>query len=169
MSKTTTVGAVHDAGRLESASATSLALTDEGQERLFADVERYAQDVVLRPADVSNHPGLIDQFDVIGVNNAIEFDIYGNVNSTHVGGSADFNSCRPVKRSPFPTHSLRSFLKEREERTQIVKTGRIVGVTVHDGPQTVREDWRANGATVRFSTWTGRSQPTPKDGPTKRT
>ncbi len=89
-----------DAGRLESASATSLALTAEGQERLFADVERYAEDVVLRPADVSNHPGLIDRFGVIGVNSAIEFDIYGNVNSTHVGGkrmingiggSADYN------------------------------------------------------------------------------
>ncbi|MFC7157216.1 acetyl-CoA hydrolase/transferase C-terminal domain-containing protein [Halomarina halobia] len=89
-----------DAGRLECASATSLALTTEGQERLFADVERYAEDVVLRPADVSNNPGLIDQFGVVGVNSAIEFDIYGNVNSTHVGGgrmingvggSADFN------------------------------------------------------------------------------
>lgn len=89
-----------DAGRLESASATSLALTEEGQERLFADIERYAEDVVLRPTDVSNHPGLIDRFGVIGVNSAIEFDIYGNVNSTHVrgrrmingiGGSAEFN------------------------------------------------------------------------------
>jgi len=89
-----------DAGRLESASATSLALTDEGQRRLFDDVERYAEDVVLRPADVSNHPGLIDQFGVVGVNSAVEIDIYGNVNSTHVrgermvngvGGSADYN------------------------------------------------------------------------------
>lgn len=89
-----------DAGRLECASATSMALTDAGQERLFADIERYAEDIVLRPADVANHPGLIDQFGVIGVNSAIEFDIYGNVNSTHVsgtrmingvGGSADFN------------------------------------------------------------------------------
>jgi succinyl-CoA:acetate CoA-transferase len=89
-----------DAGRLESASATSLALTDEGQRRLFDDIERYAEDVVLRPADISNHPGLIDQFGVVGVNSAIEIDIYGNVNSTHVrgermingvGGSADYN------------------------------------------------------------------------------
>jgi succinyl-CoA:acetate CoA-transferase len=89
-----------DAGGLASASATSLALTDEGQARLFDDVERYAEDVVLRPADVSNHPGLINQFGVIGVNSAIEFDTYGNANSTHVrgermingiGGSADFN------------------------------------------------------------------------------
>jgi len=41
--------------------------------------------------------------------------------------------------------------------------------TVYDGPQTVREGWRANEATVRFSAWTGRGQPTPKAGPTKRT
>lgn len=89
-----------DDGQLECASATSMALTDEGQQRLFDDVERYAEDVVLRPADVSNHPGIIDQFGVVGVNSAIEVDIYGNVNSTHVGGkrmingvggSADFN------------------------------------------------------------------------------
>jgi len=89
-----------DDGQLECASATSMALTDEGQRRLFEDVERYAEDVVLRPADVSNHPGVIDQFGVVGVNSAIEVDIYGNVNSTHVGGkrmingvggSADFN------------------------------------------------------------------------------
>jgi len=89
-----------DDGQLECASATSMALTDEGQRRLFEDVQRYAEDVVLRPADVSNHPGVIDQFGVVGVNSAIEVDIYGNVNSTHVGGkhmingvggSADFN------------------------------------------------------------------------------
>ncbi|SEP24607.1 succinyl-CoA:acetate CoA-transferase [Halogranum amylolyticum] len=89
-----------DTGGLECASATSMALTAEGQTRLFENIERYAEDIVLRPADVANHPGLIDQFGVVGVNSAIEVDIYGNVNSTHiggrrmingVGGSADYN------------------------------------------------------------------------------
>ena len=89
-----------DAGRLACASATSLALTDDGQRRLFEDVERYAEDIVLRPTDVTNHAGLIDRFGVIGVNSAVEVDVYGNVNSTHVagqrmvnglGGSGDFN------------------------------------------------------------------------------
>jgi succinyl-CoA:acetate CoA-transferase len=89
-----------DAGRLECASATTLALTDEGQQRLFEDVEGYAEDIVLRPTDVSNNPGLINQFGVVGVNSAIEVDIYGHANSTHVqgskaingvGGSGDFN------------------------------------------------------------------------------
>ncbi len=89
-----------DAGRLECASATTLALTDEGQQRLFEDVEGYAEDIVLRPTDVSNDARLINQFGVVGVNSAVEVDIYGHANSTHVrgskaingvGGSGDFN------------------------------------------------------------------------------
>ncbi|WP_226022815.1 acetyl-CoA hydrolase/transferase C-terminal domain-containing protein [Halomicrobium salinisoli] len=117
-----------DAGRLESASATSLALTDEGQARLFADVERYAEDVDLRPADVSNSAGLIDRFGVVGVNSAIEFDVYGNVNSTHVGGtrminglggSGDFN-----RNSLVTVCALPSMLKDGE-------ISRVVPMTFH--------------------------------------
>ena len=76
-----------DAGALAGASATSLALSADGQERFFASIERYAEEVVLRPADVSNAPGLIDRFGVVGVNSAIEVDLYGNANATHVGGT----------------------------------------------------------------------------------
>ena len=93
-----------DAGDLRGASATSLALSSEGQHRLFADVERYAEDVVLRPADVSNAPELIDRFGVVGVNSAVEVDLYGNANATHlrgtrvvngIGGGGDFaRNCR---------------------------------------------------------------------------
>jgi succinyl-CoA:acetate CoA-transferase len=91
-------------GLLAGASATSLALSTEGQERLFADIEQYAEDVVLRPADVSNNPALIEQFGVVGVNSAVAVDLYGNANATHIGGSdlisgiggsGDFNrNCR---------------------------------------------------------------------------
>lgn len=89
-----------DEGELDSASATSLALSRDGQDRLYEDAHRYAEDIVLRPADVSNNPALIDQFGVVGVNSALEVDLFGHVNSTHVngnyamngvGGSADFN------------------------------------------------------------------------------
>ncbi|SDR28034.1 acetyl-CoA hydrolase/transferase C-terminal domain-containing protein [Natronobacterium texcoconense] len=85
---------------LSSASATSLALSEEGQQQLFDGIERYAEDMVLRPGDVSNSPALVDRFGVIAVNSAVEIDLYGNVNSTHVkgsrlingiGGSGDFN------------------------------------------------------------------------------
>ena len=80
-----------DEGRLDAASATSLALSAEGQDRLFANADRYAEDVVLRPADLSNRPSLIDRFGVVAVNSALEVDIYGHVNSTHVNGSRALN------------------------------------------------------------------------------
>jgi succinyl-CoA:acetate CoA-transferase len=85
---------------LKSASATSLALSKDGQQRLFDNMNQFVDNIVLRPADVSNHPELIRRFGVIGINSALEVDLYGHVNSTHirgsdiingVGGSGDFN------------------------------------------------------------------------------
>ncbi|RBI58467.1 acetyl-CoA hydrolase [halophilic archaeon] len=87
-------------GTFQVASATSLALSEDGQQRLFADVDRYTDGLVLRPADVSNRAELIDRFGVVAVNSAVEVDVYGNANFTHVdgtrllsgiGGSGDFN------------------------------------------------------------------------------
>ena len=46
---------------------------------------------MLRPQNISNTPGLIRRLGVIAINTAIEFDIYGNVNSTHIGGSRLMN------------------------------------------------------------------------------
>lgn len=76
-----------DAGTITGASGTSLALSEAGQARLFDDIERYAEDLVLRPVDVSNDGGLIDRFGVVAVNAAVEVDLYGHVNSTHLRGS----------------------------------------------------------------------------------
>jgi succinyl-CoA:acetate CoA-transferase len=36
---------------------------------------------------VSNRPELIDRIGVVAVNSALEVDLYGHANSTHVGGS----------------------------------------------------------------------------------
>ncbi len=76
-----------DDGQLHAASATSLALSSEGQDRLFEHADRYAEDIVLRPTDISNSATLIDRFGVVAVNSAIELDIYGHANSTNIGGS----------------------------------------------------------------------------------
>jgi succinyl-CoA:acetate CoA-transferase len=98
--------------RLRSASATSLALSSEGQDRLFEHVERYAKSVVLRPADISNSPSLVDRFGVVSVNSALEIDLYGHVNSTHVdgsrmvngiGGSGDFTRNAPLSVITLPS------------------------------------------------------------------
>ncbi len=78
-------------GRLRSASATALSLSPEGQQRLHADLERYRQRIVLRPQEISNHPELIRRLGVIAMNGMIEADLYGNVNSTHINGTAIMN------------------------------------------------------------------------------
>jgi succinyl-CoA:acetate CoA-transferase len=89
-----------DEGIVSAASGTSLALSENGQEQLFSNVDRYADSVVLRPSDISNHPGVINRLGIVGVNSALEVDLYGHANSTHVngsrmvngiGGSGDFN------------------------------------------------------------------------------
>ncbi|USZ73573.1 acetyl-CoA hydrolase/transferase C-terminal domain-containing protein [Natronosalvus halobius] len=80
-----------DAGKLEVASATSFALSEEGQDRLFDNAERYAKNVILRPASLSNRPELVDKFGVVSVNSALEVDLYGHANSTHINGSQIVN------------------------------------------------------------------------------
>jgi succinyl-CoA:acetate CoA-transferase len=88
-----------DRDAVTAASATSLALSAEGQERLFDGIDRYAADVVVRNASVSNDPALVDRLGVVAVNAALEVDLYGHANSTHlrgtdvvngIGGSGDF-------------------------------------------------------------------------------
>ena len=80
-----------DAGNLRAASAASLALSAEGQERLFDGIDRYKESVVLRPSDISNSPELIRRFGVVAVNSALEVDVYGHANSTHLNGSQVVN------------------------------------------------------------------------------
>ena len=79
------------ADRLTGASATSLALSVEGQQRFFDAIDMFAENVVLRPGDISNSPALINRFGVVGINSAVEVDLYGNANATHVGGKQMVN------------------------------------------------------------------------------
>jgi succinyl-CoA:acetate CoA-transferase len=54
-------------------------------------IDYYKQRIVLRPQEISNHPELIRRMGLIAMNGMIEADIYGNVNSTHIMGSAIMN------------------------------------------------------------------------------
>src|SRR5690554_7736487 len=81
------------------ASGCSITLSGRCNERVFGNLDKYRDKLVLRPQEMSNHPELVRRLGIIGINTALEFDIYGNVNSTHVcgtrmmngiGGSGDF-------------------------------------------------------------------------------
>ena len=102
-----------DAGKVSFASCCSLTLSEPKMNQVFADFENYRDKIVMRPQEISNHPELIRRLGLISINTALEFDMYGNVNSTHVsgtkmmngiGGSGDF--ARNARLAIFVTKSV---------------------------------------------------------------
>lgn len=80
-----------EAGVVRGASGTSLALSAAGQARLYRDLPRFRHYLVLRPQEISNGGEAIRRLGVIAINTAVEVDLYGQVNSTHLAGTAMIN------------------------------------------------------------------------------
>ncbi len=80
-----------DCGKADFCSATSLSLSEEGMHALLSNLERYRGKIVLRDSEISNSPEVIRRLGVIAMNTAIEADIYGNVNSSHITGTKIYN------------------------------------------------------------------------------
>ncbi len=78
-------------GKLISASATAFSLSNKALAELYTHFDDYKDKIVLRPQEISNHPEVIRRLGVIAMNGMIEADMYGNVNSTHIMGSAIMN------------------------------------------------------------------------------
>ena len=85
--------------KLTGASACSLTVTSSKLEQITDNLDFFIPRIVLRPQEISNHPGIIRRLGVISMNTALEIDIYGNVNSSHlygtdvlngIGGSGEF-------------------------------------------------------------------------------
>jgi succinyl-CoA:acetate CoA-transferase len=102
-----------DAGKVKFASCCSITLSEEKMEHVFNNFEKYRDNLIMRPQEISNHPEIIRRLGLISINTALEFDIYGNVNSTHVsgtkmmngiGGSGDF--ARNARLAVFVTKSI---------------------------------------------------------------
>ena len=80
-----------DAGKLKFASGTAFSPSPEGMARFYKDVAKYKKYLLLRPEEISNSPEVVRRIGVIAMNTAIEVDIYGNVNSTHIAGTKMMN------------------------------------------------------------------------------
>lgn len=86
-------------GQLVGASTCSLTVSDDNLQHIYSNMDFFTQRIVLRPQELSNNPGVIRRLGVIALNTALEFDLSGHSNSTHVcgtnlmngiGGSGDF-------------------------------------------------------------------------------
>ncbi len=86
-------------GKLVGASACSLTVTADTLKHICSNMDFFAPRIVLRPQEISDDAGIVRRLGVIAINPAIEVDIYGNVNSSHlfgtdimngIGGSGEF-------------------------------------------------------------------------------
>lgn len=86
-------------GRIKFGSSCSLSVTNECLNKIYNEMDFFRDKLVLRPSEISNNPEVIRRLGIISMNTAIEADIYGNINSTHItgtkmmngiGGSGDF-------------------------------------------------------------------------------
>ena len=86
-------------GRCKFGSTCSLTISEHLEEEFMSNLDFYKDKLCLRPAEISNNPEVVRRLGVITMNTALEADIFGNINSTHVtgtkmmngiGGSGDF-------------------------------------------------------------------------------
>ncbi|BDA79774.1 acetyl-CoA hydrolase [Leptospira kobayashii] len=80
-----------DAGKLKFASTSALTFSKLGLKRFHQNISQWKSKFIIRPQEISNHPEVIRRMGLIAMNTALEADIYGNVNSTHVMGSSMMN------------------------------------------------------------------------------
>ena len=83
--------ALIDSGKVDYASATAFSVSPAMVEQFKANVGRYKDRIILRPQSISNHVEVIKRLGVLALNGCVEFDLYGNVNSTHINGTRIIN------------------------------------------------------------------------------
>lgn len=86
-------------GRVKQASTCSLTVSNDCLKQIYDNIDLFKDRLTIRQSEISNSPEVIRRLGIIGINTAIEVDIYGNANSTHIcgtkmmngiGGSGDF-------------------------------------------------------------------------------
>lgn len=136
-----------DAGKVHMASCCSITLSEEKMDDVFSHFDDYKDKIIMRPQEISNHPEIIRRLGLIAINTALELDIYGNVNSTHVtgtkmmngiGGSGDF--ARNSRLAIFVTKSI----AKNGDISSVVPFASHVDHTEHDVDVIVTEQGYAD-------------------------
>jgi len=78
-------------GRVKDASACSLTVTNECLMKVYDHIDYFKDHLTLRQSEISNSPEVIRRLGVIAINTALEVDLYGNANSTHISGTKMMN------------------------------------------------------------------------------
>lgn len=86
-------------GKVKFVSSCALTVSGELLDEIYGNLDFFRPRMVLRPQEITNNPEVVRRLGIVSINTAIEVDLFGNVNSTHVmgkslmngiGGSGDF-------------------------------------------------------------------------------
>lgn len=78
-------------GRVTFASGGTLTVSNPYIEKIYKNLSFFKERIILRTSEISNNPEVIRRLGIISMNTAIEADIFGNINSTHIAGSKIMN------------------------------------------------------------------------------
>ena len=78
-------------GRVKFASGCSLSVSNEVIREIYGNLAFFKDKLLLRPQEISNNPEVARRLGLIAINTALEADIFGNINSTHVSGTRMMN------------------------------------------------------------------------------
>lgn len=78
-------------GKVKAASTGSIQMTPRVLDIIRSYPDELKKIMVMRNADVTNNAETIGRMGIIALNSAIEADIYGNVNSSHIAGTKVLN------------------------------------------------------------------------------
>lgn len=74
-------------GKIIDASATAMTVTNEALNMVYDNIDHFSRHLTIRQSEIANSPEIIRRLGVIAINTALECDLYGNENSSHVCGS----------------------------------------------------------------------------------
>jgi len=78
-------------GRATFVSGGTLTVSNPYIEKIYNNLRFFKDKMILRPSELSNNPEVIRRLGIIAMNTAVEADIFGNVNSTHIMGTKIMN------------------------------------------------------------------------------
>lgn len=76
-----------ESGKCRVATGPGLLLSADAWAKFTRNIEEYRKKIIIRSIDVTHDPGVINRLGLLVLNNALEIDIYGHVNSSHIGGT----------------------------------------------------------------------------------
>lgn len=78
-------------GKCKFASTCAMTFSDETMDHVIANMDFFHDKILMRPGEITNNPEIVRRLGLITMNTALEADIFGNVNSTHVAGTKMMN------------------------------------------------------------------------------